>query len=112
MFVDVLHHTEDPIILLREAMRVTRKAIVIKDHTLNGLLAETTLRFMDHVSNARKGIALPYNFWPREEWLKSLKMLKLEVKRWESDLRLYPIPADWVFGRSLHFISRLEIDQT
>jgi len=28
MFVDVLHHTHDPMILLREAVRVARKAIV------------------------------------------------------------------------------------
>jgi ubiquinone/menaquinone biosynthesis C-methylase UbiE len=34
MFVDVLHHTEDPIILLREATRVGRR-IIIKDHLLN-----------------------------------------------------------------------------
>jgi ubiquinone/menaquinone biosynthesis C-methylase UbiE len=47
MFVDVLHHTDDPIALLFEAQRVAAKAIVIKDHRLNGLLARPTLRFMD-----------------------------------------------------------------
>src|SRR6266699_4877837 len=55
MFVDVLHHTPDPAVLLREAARVARKAIVIKDHRLNGLLAKPTLRLMDWVSNANKG---------------------------------------------------------
>jgi hypothetical protein len=39
LFVDVLHHSKDPMILLREAVRMVRKAIVIKDHTLAGLLA-------------------------------------------------------------------------
>jgi ubiquinone/menaquinone biosynthesis C-methylase UbiE len=33
MLVDVLHHTDDPGILLSEARRVTRRAVVLKDHT-------------------------------------------------------------------------------
>jgi SAM-dependent methyltransferase len=43
MLVDVLHHTDDPIGLLREAVRVARQAIVIKDHLLKGALAYSTL---------------------------------------------------------------------
>ena len=46
MFVDVLLHTLDPMILLREAIRVARQTVVIKDHTLDGLLAGPTLRAM------------------------------------------------------------------
>ena len=46
MFVDVLHHTDDPKILLREARRVARRAVVLKDHTRDGLFAGLTLRFM------------------------------------------------------------------
>jgi SAM-dependent methyltransferase len=60
MFVDVLHHTEEPLVLLREAVRVARKAIVIKDHTRNGFLAASTLHFLDWVGNARHGVTLPY----------------------------------------------------
>jgi ubiquinone/menaquinone biosynthesis C-methylase UbiE len=32
-FIDVLHHTVDPTVLLREASRVARRAIVIKETT-------------------------------------------------------------------------------
>jgi SAM-dependent methyltransferase len=75
MFVDVLHHTQDQIILLREAARVARKVIVIKDHSLNGLFAGPTLRLMDKIGNARHGVALPYNYWPRQKWLNTFEML-------------------------------------
>jgi len=34
MFIDVLHHAAEPMILLREAVRVARQMILIKDHLL------------------------------------------------------------------------------
>ena len=55
MFVDVLHHTDDPMVLLREAGRVASGFVLIKDHTQNGILAGRRLRFMDWVGNARHG---------------------------------------------------------
>ncbi len=107
LFVDVLHHTEDPMILLREARRVARKAIVIKDHTRNGVLAGATLRFMDWVGNARHGVALPYNYWPEMRWREAFGEFGLEAEMWRAKLGLYPGPAGWVFDRSLHFVARL-----
>ncbi len=109
MFIDVLHHTEDPMVLLSEAKRVAARAIVIKDHRLNGFFAGPTLRFMDWVSNAPHGVVLPYNYWPHDKWWKSFASMNVEVAAWQEDLRLYPKPADWLFGRSLHFVSRLEM---
>ena len=107
MLVDVLHHTNDPMILLHEAVRVTRQAIVIKDHLLQGAFAYPTLRFMDWVGNARHGVALPYNYWTPAEWHRAFEKLGLAVISWESNLRLYAFPADLIFGRSLHFIAIL-----
>src|SRR5205085_9858791 len=66
MFSDVLHHTDDPLVLLREAARVARRSIVIKDHLIKGLLARPTLAFMDRVGNRRHGVPLPYNYWPHD----------------------------------------------
>jgi SAM-dependent methyltransferase len=108
MFNDVLHHTIDPMILLREGVRVASKALVIKDHTCDGLLAGPTLKFMDQVGNARHGVALPCNYWPELRWLNTFEILDLSISTWKKDLRLYPRWADLVFGRSLHFVARLD----
>jgi len=104
-FIDVLHHTDDPEALLTEAKRVARKAIVLKDHTLTGLGAYSTLRFMDWTGNAHHGIALPYNYWTEQRWREAFHRLRLHVADWRSDLELYPYPASLVFGRQLHFVA-------
>jgi SAM-dependent methyltransferase len=107
MFVDVLHHAEDPMTLLREAARVARTVILIKDHTLQGLFAAQTLRFMDKIGNARHGVSLPYNYWPEQQWRDAFDTLGLQIGVWNNQLGIYPWPASWVFDRSLHFIAQL-----
>jgi SAM-dependent methyltransferase len=106
MFVDVLHHTVDPFILLREGKRVA-KTVLIKDHFRDGMLSGPTLRFMDWVGNAHHGVALPYNYWSRLEWTAAFKASRLEVSDMKTSLGLYPQPASWMFERSLHFVARL-----
>jgi SAM-dependent methyltransferase len=108
MFVDVLHHASQPMTLLREAVRVARQAIVIKDHLAEGSLAHLTLRVMDWVGNARHGVALPYDYWSLAKWHRVFDKLGLRINSWESNLKLYPLPADLILGRSLHFIALLE----
>jgi len=112
MFVDVLHHTADPMVLLREAVRVARKGIVLKDHVLQGVLSGTRLRFMDYVGNARHGVALPFNYWTLEQWSEAEAQLGLRQKHGITDLKLYPWPADYIFGAKLHFIARYDLSGT
>lgn len=108
MFVDVLHHTDDPLVLLREAARVSKRWIMIKDHYRDGPGARLTLRFMDWIGNARYGVALPYNYWAESQWLTAFAELRLRPVRSITSLGLYPQWANWIFGRRLHFITLLE----
>jgi SAM-dependent methyltransferase len=110
MFVDVLHHTHDPMVLLREAIRVARQAVVIKDHTLDGLLAGPTLRAMDWVGNSRYDVSLPYNYWTKPEWLEAFHDLGVKIGSWTTSMGLYPWPTSYLFDRSLHFVARLELN--
>jgi len=107
MFVDVLHHCQDPAQMLAQAKRVTRSSVLIKDHTQEGLLAYQTLRFMDWFGNAHHRVALPYNFWTLSQWQDCIGQLGLQVRYWHDRLGLYPWPATWLFDRKLHFIAHL-----
>jgi SAM-dependent methyltransferase len=109
LLVDVLHHAENPLNLLKEVLRVSRNVVLIKDHLLEGFLAGPTLRFMDRVGNVRHGVSLRYDYWPRERWNQAFASLGVRLTAWNQHLGLYPWPANWVFERSFHFLARLEV---
>jgi SAM-dependent methyltransferase len=109
MLVDVLHHTEDPMVLLAEARRVTRDRIVLKDHTLEGVAAASTLRLMDWWGNARHGVSLPYNYWSWPMWEEAFLELRCEIAILKRELALYPPPATWLCDRLLHFVAELRV---
>lgn len=106
-FVDVLHHTEDPDILIREAARVARKAVIIKDHLSENSVQHMTLRLMDWVGNAPHGVVLPYNYVSRRQWDEWFAAAGLGIDSFTTDIPLYPAPFSAVFGRKLHFVARL-----
>lgn len=108
MFVDVLHHTEEPRVLLREAARVARTAVLLKDHLRDGFAAQATLKFMDDVGNRRHGVVLPYNYLSHAEWIGLWSECGLVPKETDAVAGLYPFPANLIFGRGLHLFTRLE----
>ncbi|MEI6797826.1 MAG: class I SAM-dependent methyltransferase [Pseudomonadota bacterium] len=68
MIVDVLHHTDNPVAVLSECLRVSKKGVIIKDHLLTGFAARQTLRFMDWVGNRGHDVRLPYNYLSEDGW--------------------------------------------
>ncbi len=109
LFCDVLHHADSVTDLLREATRVVRKSVLIKDHLLQGPLASWTLRFMDYVGNAPHGVVLPYHYLTPREWEDEFRKAGLRVQQEIRNVGLYPWWANWLFGRSLHFIGTLDV---
>ena len=109
LFSDVLHHTEDPAVLLREARRVAGQCVLIKDHYCKGFAAAKRLRFMDWVGNSRFGVALPYNYWKETQWKKAWNEIGLTPEELIENLGLYRFPANLIFGSDLHFVARLKV---
>ena len=107
LFVDVLHHTQDPSILLREAARASRSYVLLKDHLDENFLDDATLRFMDWVGNRPLGVVLTYNYQSRREWGAHFSDCGLVEASWTTRVPLYPAPFSFLVGRGLHFVSLL-----
>jgi SAM-dependent methyltransferase len=107
LFVDVLHHTKDPAILLCEAVRVSRSFVLLKDHLDENFLDDATLRFMDWVGNRPHGVVLTYNYQSRREWAEHFLKCGLAEESWTTQVLLYPQPFSLLVGRGLHFVSLL-----
>ena len=105
--IDVLHHSHDAKKLMAEAARVARKFVIVKDHLAENALDHATLTFMDWFGNAPHGVALRYNYFSRRTWLEMFSASGLQVTIFEDDLSLYPRPANYIFGRRMHFIAQL-----
>jgi SAM-dependent methyltransferase len=112
MLVDVLHHTSDISVLLREAARVSAKFVLLKDHLSENALDHGTLRFMDWVGNRPHGVTLTYNYQSRAQWNEHFVACGLSETSFTSDVPLYPAPFSAVVGRHLHFVGLLQKLQT
>jgi SAM-dependent methyltransferase len=108
LFSDMLHHTGDPALLMREARRVAKQYVLIKDHNRNGFGAGARLRFMDWVGNARFAVALPYNYWTEMQWRAVWREIGLQPVEFVIELGLYRPFANWFFGARLHFVTLLK----
>ncbi len=110
-FIDVLHHTLDPEVLLREARRVSSRYIIVKDHLWEGVFAGPTLRLMDWAGNAHLGVSLPFNYWKERQWHDTFTQMGLKIEYWSEQLQLYPWPLSALFDRRLHFIACLRVSE-
>jgi len=108
MLVDVLHHITEVRILLREAARVSRSHILLKDHLSENALDHATLRLMDWVGNRPHGVTLPYNYQSRAQWYAHFTVCNLAPATFSTNLPLYPAPFSAVVGRNLHFLALLQ----
>lgn len=108
ILVDVLHHCDSPGDMLAEALRVSRRLILIKDHRLGHPAARAMLTAMDWVGNRPHGVVLPFNYWDERRWRAAWDRLGLRVLHYEATVNLYPFPFSLVLNSGLHFAAALE----
>jgi SAM-dependent methyltransferase len=108
MAVDVFHHAAYPEALMAEMKRVSRGAVVIKDHLAHGLPSRLLLRAMDWVGNAPHGVRLPYNYWTEAEWRAVWERTGVRPLSMIRQLHLYAFPLSVICDADLHFLATLE----
>ncbi|MFC1793236.1 class I SAM-dependent methyltransferase [Planctomycetota bacterium] len=107
IFVDVLHHTDNHAQLLREALRVSKGAVIVKDHICKGCLAFWILVFMDWVGNRSLGIHSIHSYLSKEQWTELFKEIDIAEPEMMMVKELYPFPFSLVFERNKQVIFRL-----
>jgi SAM-dependent methyltransferase len=105
LLCDVLHHTEEPSELLREACRVAARFVIVKDHDARGAVDRVILRLMDVAGNLPYGVRLTYNYLAPEQWQAAWRTAGLEPQVVRRDLGLYPACLDLLLGRAMHFVA-------
>jgi SAM-dependent methyltransferase len=107
LLVDVLHHAENAVPLLRECARAA-PVVIVKDHLADLRFEEWILRFMDWFGNAPHGVVLPYRYFTTAAWANTLSAAGLRETLREEVPGLYPFPFSILFGGRLQFIARLQ----
>lgn len=79
MISDVLHHDKNPQMILREAKRVSKKYILIKDHYWTNSIDFSLLKWTDYLGNASYGVNLPYNYLTMVGWKKLFETNNLRI---------------------------------
>ena len=81
LFSDVLHHTSDPVTPQREARRVARQCVLIKDHYRKGDSRGRPFTIYGLGGNSRFGVTLPYNYWTETAMATAWKEIGLQPEQ-------------------------------
>lgn len=105
LFIDVLHHTNNIESIFKDSIRVTKKYVIVKDHIYQTQFDYIILKIMDWFGNRGHGVNLVYNYKKKKYWTNLSLKYKANIVDWNENLRLYPFPFNFFFGRRLHFIA-------
>jgi len=105
ILADVLHHDDDQLRLLREAARVSKNRVIIKDHLREGLLAQQRISLLDWAANAGYKVPCTYRYNDLREWRDMLGHVATEVVEERTSVDVYPVVFNQLLGRGLHYFS-------
>ncbi len=109
ILADVLHHDTEPDSLLKEAIRISRRLVIIKDHQRKGALAQQRISLIDWAANAPYGVPCLYRYNTPSEWEQCRSRHQLVVEKELSSMQLYPPIYNFLFGGALQYFAALRV---
>lgn len=109
ILADVLHHDEQPDRLLAQAARVSKRLVIIKDHKVDGPLAQSRISLMDWAANSPYGVPCLYRYPTMAGWHEQQERLGLKLVGEHTKMSLYPRPYRWVFTPRLQYLAALAV---
>ncbi|MEM8783163.1 MAG: methionine biosynthesis protein MetW [Planctomycetota bacterium] len=121
---DVVHHEPEPVALLGECLRVSRRAVIVKDHSVGpgGALSRAwrqwRIGLMDWAANAPYGVKCLYDYPPPAMWQTRFEQAAgragrpMRVASVATSMSLYPLPYAAVFTPGLQYFAVLRVDET
>ena len=105
---DMLHHTRSPIDVLKEACRVARKYVIVKDHICDTWIDRKILTFMDWLGNFGTGVPLPYRFLSSDDWNQVFGALPCRPVARADGMQYWGWPISALVDRQFQFLAILE----
>jgi SAM-dependent methyltransferase len=107
ILADVLHHDLDPVRLILECKRVSRRLLIIKDHQIQGPFAQQRVSLIDWAANTIYGVPCLYRYNTPAQWAEQHRRLGFRIIEEQSSMDLYPWGYNLLFGRRLQYFAVL-----
>jgi SAM-dependent methyltransferase len=108
VLADVLHHCASPLRVLREALRVASRVVVVKDHLRFGPLSDRLLWLMDVVGNAGPGVRVRGTYLSPVEWVTLIREASGRLTGLNWPLVIHDLPFRLITRSELQFVARVE----
>lgn len=105
--VDVVHHCQDPLAVMREVVRVARRVVVVKDHFSFGPLTHKILYLMDRAGNERDAIECPSHYLEPRQWVDLFATAGAKLDALEWPMTVHSLPWRLVAWSELQFVAKL-----
>jgi len=79
LIIETLHHCDNPINILKEAVRVSKNKIIILEDVYINYLHKRIMYGYDYLMNFRHSVNTPFNFKKEKEWIDIFKKFNLNV---------------------------------